>query len=166
MNFYARIVDKSKPLTLDEIIGREWTVGNVEMSGLEMVLRDTCPPNYRIWKMEGDELLCHLTTGARWKRDIVIIWDLQQANVLIQSFYRNPIDWDTQKWVVLIMQSVPSATTDKKIRFSHDYPKLHPPEGKTPQEELQFAWFFFTSIRKPRTAGGYDVDDVVEVVVR
>ncbi|MHC1601995.1 MAG: hypothetical protein ACXQS4_02070 [Methermicoccaceae archaeon] len=163
MNFYAQIIGKSKPLTLNEIIEQEWTIGDVEMSGLEMVLRDTlidmeeyADRDGRIaYEFNGNRISIYkVNCNGCLEKEEILHWALHDAKDLIQSFYRRPIKWDTQKWVVLTMQKTLKSCIEpkKKLNYAHQYPKHNDP--------------YHTTIRKPRTAEKYEVGDVVEVVVK
>ena len=126
----AEVIDVSDPLTIKEILEWVWVVGGEGLSGERMFLRDTRPYGfpYKEWR-KGDAL------------------------VLMQAFYPEPIDWATQKWVVLMLKWVDEGEPVQTMRFPHWYSKLD--------------WSVFTTIRKAGSRSArLKVGDVVEVDVK
>jgi len=141
----AKVMGMSEPLTMDEILKEKWIMFDTPITGEELLLYDTVPwlPHY--FRLSPFVLLKHDKGEA-------IEWRKEDALTTLQSFYRKPIDWEKQKWVVLVLERVYEGEPKQTLRFSHQYPKLSYP--------------MFTTIRKSNSRSArLKRGDVVEVIV-
>ena len=156
----AKVISVSKPLTFKEIFEQEWVVGNRTMDGLEMILWDTIA-NMDEWISDDEWLeydfdeekivVSKIRNGDGWyKMETMATWTLEDAKEVFQSFYYKPINWDKQKWIVIILKLVKSGNPIRKLRFSDDY--------------LKFNEFIFTTIRKVGSKSSqFKNGDIVEI---
>lgn len=102
----AMVLNVSEPLTIKEIMERTWFVGD-PISGDELLLYDTVP-----W-MPCDYDLDPLRLVRYDEKDEPVEWGIGDALSLLQSFYPKPIDWERERWAVLILRELCTGSCHK-----------------------------------------------------
>lgn len=121
----AKVVEVSEPLTINEIMERTWLVGD-PIPGEELLLYDTVPWMPYDYDLDPPRLVRYDERGEPEG------WGIDEALSLLQSFYHKPIDWERERWVVLMLRwTDDGGELSGTLRFSRWYPKLNYPMFST-----------------------------------